>query len=72
MRLAEKQKRINDWQKVLTGLIISPSLKTSFQEKIREYQEELKKCWIKNEESQRLSSLEREIDSLFEQALLLT
>jgi hypothetical protein len=70
MRLAAKQKRVLDWKKTLLGDFDSSKLKSEFQEKLSRYEAALKEAWEKNEESQELISLERELDSLQEQVLL--
>lgn len=70
MRLAAKQKRVLDWKKALLRDFDSSNLKSEFQEKLLRYETALKESWQKNEESQELMSLERDLDSLQEQVLL--
>ncbi|GEM_PF-5238370 len=70
MRLAAKQKRVLDWKRALSRDFDSSPLKAIFSSKLSSYEEALKESWVKSEESQILTSLERDLDSLQEQVLL--
>ena len=70
MQLAAKQKRVLDWKRALSRDFDSSPLKATFASKLVSYEQALKESWQKNEESQVLTSLERDLDSLQEQVLL--
>ncbi|MEY4667387.1 MAG: hypothetical protein RL518_86 [Pseudomonadota bacterium] len=75
-RLAAKQKRYRDVLRYATSEDIDPATKSQILSTLNRYQAALAACWRSQggspQEEQRVTSLEREIDTLFGSARLRT